>query len=175
MIYFNLFTIFFKIGLFSFGGGYAILPLIQREVVEKYSWINYSEFTEMVALSQITPGPIAINMATHVGYKIANTLGSTVATIGVVCPSIIIISIIVLFLKKFNDSVVVKRSLKSLRLTVVGLILGAAVTLVVRENFIDMKSYIIFLIIILLGFFTKVGSIALILISGVLGFLFYYL
>ena len=100
MTYLKLFFVFFKVGLFSFGGGYAILPLMQHEVVDVNKWISFHEFMEIVAVSQITPGPISINLATHVGYRIAQTMGSTIATFSVVLPSIIIMTIIVVFLKK---------------------------------------------------------------------------
>ncbi|MBQ3437012.1 MAG: chromate transporter, partial [Fusobacterium sp.] len=115
MIYLQLFYIFFKIGLFSFGGGYAILALMQREIIDTYNWVSMAEFTELVALSQVTPGPISINLATHVGFKVAGTLGSAIATVSVVIPSFIVIMTIIIFLKKFNDSLVVKRALQALK------------------------------------------------------------
>ena len=175
MIYFKLFYVFFKVGLFSFGGGYAILPLMQHEVVDVYKWISFQEFMEIVAVSQITPGPISINLASHVGYRVAQTLGSTIATASVILPSLIIITIIVIFLKKFSKLPVVQRIFKSLRMTIVGLILAAALALFVGENFIDYKSYIIFAMVLIGGLFFKISSIALIIFSGVAGFIFYYL
>lgn len=175
MIYFKLFYVFFKVGLFSFGGGYAILPLMQHEVVDVYKWISFQEFMEIVAISQITPGPISINLATHVGYRVAQALGSTIATASVILPSLIIITMIVIFLKKFSKLPVVQRIFKSLRVTIVGLILAAALALFVGENFIDYKSYIIFAMVLIGGLFFKIGSIALIIFSGVAGFIFYYL
>ena len=174
MTYFNLFLIFFKVGLFSFGGGYAILPLMQHEVVDVNKWISFQEFMDIVAVSQITPGPISINLATHVGYRIGGTIGSTIATTSVVLPSIIIISLIVIFLKKFNKLPVVQRVFKSLRITVVGLILAAGIALFVKENFIDYKSYIIFASVLIGGLFFKIGSITLIILSGVAGAILYY-
>ncbi|WP_022819327.1 chromate transporter [Fusobacterium russii] len=174
MIYIELLYIFFKIGLFSFGGGYAVLALIQKDVIETYSWLSFSEFTEIVALSQITPGPISINLATHVGYKVAGTLGSTLATVGVVLPSFFIIIIIIIFLKKFSDLVIVKRALKALKIAVVGLILGAALSLFVKENFIDFKSYIILFSVFIAGWYYNVSSLLLILLSGFAGILLYY-
>lgn len=99
MIYLKLFYVFFKVGLFSFGGGYAILPLMQHEVVDVNKWISFKDFVDIVAISQITPGPISINLATHVGYRIGGVLGSTIATSSVILPSIIIMVIIVVFLK----------------------------------------------------------------------------
>lgn len=174
MTYFNLFLIFFKVGLFSFGGGYAILPLMQHEVVGVNKWISFKEFMDIVAVSQITPGPISINLATHVGYRIGGTIGSTIATTSVILPSIIIISLIVIFLKKFNKLPVVQRVFKSLRITVVGLILAAGIALFVKENFIDYKSYIIFASVLIGGLVFKIGSITLVILSGVAGAILYY-
>ncbi|WP_315522967.1 chromate transporter [Fusobacterium massiliense] len=174
MIYLKLFYIFFKIGLFSFGGGYAILPLMQHEVVDVNNWISFHDFMEIVAVSQITPGPISINLATHVGYRIANTLGSTIATISVILPSLIIITLIVIFLEKFSDLPVVQRIFKALRVTIVGLILAAAIALFVKDNFIDYKSYIIFVATIIGGLFFNIGSISLIILSALAGILLYY-
>ena len=175
MMYLNLFFVFFKVGLFSFGGGYAILPLMQHEVVDVNKWISFKEFMDIVAVSQITPGPISINLATHVGYRIGGTLGSTIATTSVVLPSIIIISLIVIFLKRFSKLPVVQRIFKSLRVTIVGLILAAGIALFVKENFIDYKSYIIFTSVLIGGLVYKIGSITLIILSGVAGAILYYL
>ena len=174
MTYLNLFFVFFKVGLFSFGGGYAILPLMQHEVVDVNKWISFKEFMDIVAVSQITPGPISINLATHVGYRIGGTLGSTIATTSVVLPSIIIISLIVIFLKRFSKLPVVQRIFKSLRVTIVGLILAAGIVLFVKENFIDYKSYIIFTSVLIGGLVFKIGSITLIILSGVAGAILYY-
>ena len=175
MTYLNLFFVFFKVGLFSFGGGYAILPLMQHEVVDVNKWISFKEFMDIVAVSQITPGPISINLATHVGYRIGGTLGSTIATTSVVLPSIIIMIIIVVFLKKFSKLPVVQRIFKSLRVTIVGLILAAGIALFVRENFIDYKSYIIFTSVLIGGLVFKIGSITLIILSGLVGAILYYI
>ena len=174
MTYFNLFLVFFKVGLFSFGGGYAILPLMQHEVVDVNKWISFKEFMDIVAVSQITPGPISINLATHVGYRIGGTLSSTIATTSVVLPSIIIISLIVIFLKRFSKLPVVQRVFKSLRITVVGLILAARIALFVKENFINYKSYIIFASVLIGGLVFKIGSITLVILSGVVGAILYY-
>ena len=175
MTYFNLFLIFFKVGLFSFGGGYAILPLMQHEVVDVNKWISFKEFMDIVAVSQITPGPISINLATHVGYRIGGVVGSTIATTSVVLPSIIIVSLIVIFLKRFSKLPVVQRIFKSLRVTIVGLILAAGIALFVKENFIDYKSYIIFASVLIGGLVFKIGSITLIILSGIAGAILYYI
>ena len=174
MTYFNLFLVFFKVGLFSFGGGYAILPLMQHEVVDVNKWISFQEFMDIVAVSQITPGPISINLATHTGYRIGGVIGSTIATSSVILPSIIIMVIIVVFLKKFSKMLVVQRIFKALRITVVGLILAAGIALFVKENFIDYKSYIIFASVLIGGLVFKIGSITLVILSGVAGAILYY-
>lgn len=175
MIYFQLFYTFFKIGLFSFGGGYAVLSLIQNDVVEKFKWITTSEFTEIVALSQVTPGPIAINSATYIGYKVTgNIFGSMFTTLGVVLPSFFVLGLIIMFLHKFKNSLVVERAFKALRPAVLGLILAAGLSLLKPENFIDIKSYIIFIGAIILSLKWKIGVIPLIISSGILGVILYY-
>lgn len=175
MIYFQLFYTFFKIGLFSFGGGYAVLSLIQNDVVEKFKWITTSEFTEIVALSQVTPGPIAINSATYIGYKVTgNVFGSMFTTLGVVLPSFLVLGLIIMFLHKFKNSLVVERAFKALRPAVLGLILAAGLSLLKPENFIDIKSYIIFIGAIILSLKWKIGVIPLIIGSGILGVILYY-
>ena len=104
MIYLQLFLVFFKIGLFSFGGGYTVLSLIQKDVVERFQWITTGEFTEIVALSQVTPGPIAINSATYIGYKVTGTVfGSMFTTFGVVLPSFLVLALIIMFLHRFKN------------------------------------------------------------------------
>ena len=174
MIYFQLFYVFFRIGLFSFGGGYAILSLIQKDVVEKFQWITTSEFTEIVALSQITPGPIAINSATYIGYRVTGSVfGSLFTTLGVVIPSFLVLSLIVIFLNKFKKSIVVERAFKGLRPVVLGLILAAGLSLLKPENFIDFKSCIIFILSIILSLKWNIGVIPLIIGSGILGVILY--
>ncbi|KXA16566.1 chromate transport protein [Fusobacterium equinum] len=171
MIYIHLFLVFLKIGLFSFGGGYAVLSLIQQEVIEKYQWVSLSEFTEIVAVSQVTPGPIGINSATFIGYKVTgNAFGSLCSTTGVVLPSIIILVLISLFLQKFKDSLTVKRIFLSLRPVVLGLVLGAGVSLLHPENFGHPVTYVVFAMVVLAGIFTKINPILLILLSGTVGF-----
>ena len=102
MIYIKLFLSFLKIGTFSFGGGYAMLPFIQKEVVEKNQWITMTDFTDIIGISQMTPGPVAINSATFVGYRVAGVLGSIVATIGIIFTSFILVLITSKAIKKFK-------------------------------------------------------------------------
>ncbi len=119
-------AVFFKIGLFSFGGGYAMVPMIENEI-SKNGWITSREFADIIAIAEMTPGPIAVNSATFVGYKTAGILGSLCATTGVVLPSLIIVILISSIFSKFNDKPVVKGIFCGIRPAVVALIAGAAV------------------------------------------------
>lgn len=176
MIYLNLFIVFFKLGLFSFGGGYAVLSLLQHEVIDVYSWLNISEFTEIVALSQMTPGPISINAATYIGYKLTgNFIGALVPTIAVILPSTILISLILLFIQKFKESKYISRALTSLKPTVIGLILAAGLNLLLPENFINWQSYFIFTFAVCLSLFFNTSALITIASSGLLGIMFKFL
>ena len=124
MIYLELFITFFTIGLFTFGGGYAMLPLIQQKVVEK-GWMTIEEIVDFVAVSESTPGPFAVNMSTYVGAEMGGVLGSVCATLGVVLPSFIIIIIVAKCYIRFKNSKLVSGAMFSLRATVVGLMAGA--------------------------------------------------
>lgn len=122
----NLFLVFFKIGAFTFGGGYAMVPIIQSEVAEKRGWIKNEDILDILAISESTPGPIAINSATFVGYQVAGVFGSVMATLGVVLPSLIIISIVAYFFKQFLAFKVVKYAFMGIRAGVLALIVKAA-------------------------------------------------
>lgn len=172
MILFEIFITFFKIGLFSFGGGYAMLPLIQQEVVNINNWLTTGEFIDIVAISQVTPGPIAINSATYVGYKASGILGSIAATIGVSLPSIIIMLIISKFFFSFKNNGYVEKAFKGLRPSTIGLIAAAAI-LVADSAFIDYKSVIIFLGAFIASYKYKVDPILLTCVSAILGIIIY--
>lgn len=122
-----LFWIFFKVGLFSIGGGLAAIPLIQSEVVDR-GWITLAQFTDMIAVSESTPGPIGVNVATYVGFSQYGILGGIIATLGLVTPSVIIILIIARFILKYRQNKYVDGAFKGIRPAVTGLILSAAVT-----------------------------------------------
>lgn len=174
MIYINLFLTFFKIGIFSFGGGYAMLSLISQEVVIKNQWLTMGQFTDIVAISQVTPGPIAVNAATYVGYTAANSvLGAVMATLGVVMPSVIIMFILLKLVAKYKHLDCVENAFKGLRIVVIGLILGAAFLLMNSENLIDYKSY--FILAVALGVVLKfrVGPIPTVVASAIAGILLY--
>jgi chromate transporter len=172
MILLDIFITFFKIGLFSFGGGYAMLPLIQQEVTIAHTWVTTTEFIDIVAISQITPGPIAINSATYIGFKTAGILGSSVATIGVVMPSIIIMIIISKFFFKFKNNKYVEYAFLGLRPSTVGLVAAAAI-LVAYGSFIDYKSVVIFALAFVASYKYKMDPILLTAVAAVVGYVLY--
>lgn len=144
MIFLFLFITFFQIGLFGFGGGYSMLSMIQAEVVTRHEWMTMGEFTDMVAVSQMTPGPIGINSATYAGYTSvvnagypvwAGVLGSCLATVALVLPSLVLMIMISRFLLRYKSHPVVESIFSGLRPAVVGLIAGAALLLCREENF----------------------------------------
>lgn len=122
----KLFLVFFKIGAFTFGGGYAMVPIIQSEVAEKRGWIKNEDILDILAISESTPGPIAINSATFVGYQVAGVFGSVMATLGVVLPSLIVISVVSYFFRQFLAFKVVKYAFLGIRAGVLALIVKAA-------------------------------------------------
>ena len=147
MIYLQLFLTFFKIGLFGFGGGMAIFSLIQMEVVQ-HGWLTPEEVVDIMAISQVTPGPIGINCATYVGYTIGGFWGSVLTTFALVLPSLIImLSICKAYFwlsTRFKGNPYFEQTLRMLRFTVIGLIASAALMLIKPTNFIDSNSWIIF-------------------------------
>ena len=181
MLYLQLFLSFFKIGLFGFGGGYAIISLIQHEV-DSYGWMSQQEFVDIVAVSQMTPGPIGINSATYVGYQACATagysewlsvLGSVVATTSIVLPSVIIMLVLCRIYLKMKDNPWVAGSLGVLRITVPGLIAAAALLLMTGENFIDWWSVVFFTTVFAGTLLLKAHPILMIVLAGIGGYVVY--
>ena len=189
MIYLQLFLTFLKIGAVSFGGGYAMIPLVQNEVILN-GWLNNEQILNFIAVSESTPGPIAINMATFVGASQGGILGAMCATLGVVLPSFIIILIIASVIKGLLKFAGVKAFIDGIRPVVIGLILGTAITIFMQVIFafeniktstisFDYKALIIFAIIALISIWTKkktkkaISPILLIIISAILGLILY--
>ncbi len=187
---------FFLVGAFTFGGGYAMLSLIQGQVVIAHQWISESTFTDIVAISQMTPGPIGINSATYVGYSVLyeatgvhllGVLGSAVATLSLILPSFLVVLTLVKVYTKFSHSTLFEGTMGWLRPAVVGLIGAAAVILVVRvawagcvpslsvvrENFIDWKSWALLGASFAASYWGKVNPILVILCGAVLGLVLY--
>ncbi len=182
MLYLQLFYTFFKIGLFGFGGGYAMLSMIQGEVVTRYGWLTSQEFTDIVAISQMTPGPIGINSATYVGFTATGSVwGSIIATLAVVLPSFILMLAISKFFLKYQKHPVVEAVFSGLRPAVVGLLASAALVLMNTENFSspkeDMYSFIISCLIFLVAFIGtrkyKINPILMIVACGIAGLILY--
>ena len=140
----SLFMTFFKIGAFTFGGGYAMIPMIQKETVENKKWLSDDDILDIVAIAETTPGPIAINAATFVGYKTAGAAGAVAATIGVVLPSFIIISLVALLYTAFKDNQTVKNAFWGIRIGVLALI-GKALVTMFKQCRKNVVTYVIML------------------------------
>lgn len=140
MIYLEIFISFFQIGLFSIGGGYAALPLIQNQVMEAHKWLKITEFADLLTISQMTPGPIAINAATFVGTKVAGLPGAVIATMGCVTPSFIILLILSYFYYKYKNLSSIQGILKGLRPAVVSLITAAGLSILMLTVFKTEKT-----------------------------------
>ncbi|WP_291581184.1 chromate transporter [Bacteroides sp.] len=182
MIYLQLFYTFFKIGLFGFGGGYAMLSMIQGEVVTRYNWVSSQEFTDIVAISQMTPGPIGINAATYVGFTSTGSIwGSVIATFAVVLPSFILMLTISKFFLKYQKHPAVESVFSGLRPAVVGLLASAALVLMNTENFgsptKETYTFVVSTIIFLVAFIGtkkyKVNPILMIIACGIAGLILY--
>ncbi|HLR34635.1 MAG TPA: chromate transporter [Tissierellales bacterium] len=132
---FNMFKTFFKIGAFTFGGGYAMLPMIQKEVVEKNEWVETEEFMDILAIAEVTPGPVAINTSSYVGFKVAGFKGAVICTLGTVLPSFLIILFIAMFFGHYKDNAIIEKMFLGIRPAVVALILSAVYKLRVGIKF----------------------------------------
>ncbi|MBR5808903.1 MAG: chromate transporter [Clostridia bacterium] len=166
----KLFLAFAKIGAVTFGGGYAMLPILQRDIVAKHKWATEDELLDYFAIGQCTPGIIAVNTATFVGYKNKGILGGIFATLGVVFPSVLIISIITAFVKNYAEIEMVRYAFNGIRICVCVLIFNAILKLA-KSSLIDKWTYIIFASVFALSIFLDVSSALLVLLAGVAGFL----
>ncbi|MFQ8706458.1 MAG: chromate transporter [Thomasclavelia sp.] len=173
----NLFFIFFKIGLFSIGGGYAIIPLIQEQVVNNYHWISTNTFTDIITISQMTPGPLAVNTSTFVGIQLAGINGAIVATIGCILAGATISIILYLLFTKYQNLEIITNILNTLKATSVGLIMSAGATILMltfyENNIVNYAGIIIFFISLFWLQKKKPNPIVLMIITGFIGFLIY--
>ena len=179
MIYLQLLYSYLKIGFFGFGGGYAMLSLIQNEVVVQNQWMTNAEFTDIVAISQMTPGPIAINSATYIGYTVAGFWGSVVATVAVCLPALTLMILITRFFLHLRDNRYVKGAIAGMKPVVVGMIGAAALLLMFPKSadgasFIDGWSWALFAA-AMVASLKKVNPILLIVLGAVAGLAIYYL
>ena len=183
MIYLQLFLSFLQIGAFSFGGGYAAMPLIQNQVVDLHHWLSLSEFTDLVTISQMTPGPIAVNSATFVGIKIAGIPGAIVATLGCILPACIIVTIIAWLYLKYRNMKSLQVVLSTLRPAVVSLIATAGLTIIISAifgelgisiNTIKIQMVVIFAICMFLLMKWKMNPIFVMVLAGILNVIQYF-
>lgn len=169
-MYFDLFSTFARIGGLTFGGGYAMLPIMQRELVDKKKWVSNEELMDYYAIGQCTPGVIAVNVSTFVGYKTNGFLGGVAATFGVVFPSLVIITTIAAFISNFADLEVVKYAFNGVRVCVCVLILNA-LTKLVKKSVVDKYTLLIFVVVALAAMFTDLSPVVFVVLSGGLGIL----
>ena len=174
MIYFQVFWTFFKIGLFNFGGGYPMISFIQNEVVFKHAWLTNAQFTDIVAVSQMTPGPVGINMATYSGYAATQDVWGALLATGAVClPSFVIMIVLANYFLKHQQNPSVQAVFKGLRPAIIGLIAAAALVLCDKHNFIDWTSVFFFVLSFILLIRFKLHPILLILLAGAASWLVY--
>ncbi len=166
----KLFTTFFKIGAFTFGGGYAMIPLMQRETVEKNKWVSDDDILDVIAIAESTPGPIAINAATFIGFKTAGFWGAFCATLGVVLPSFIIIFLISMVLREFQSIKVVAYAFNGIRAGVVALLIKALFNMYKKMPKISLSYFIAIGSFIAAGIFS-INVLIVIILCGVSGLL----
>lgn len=188
MIFWQLFVSYLKIGFFGFGGGYAMLSLIQNEIVAQNQWLTNSEFADIIAISQMTPGPIAINSATYIGYTLGvehydsmfwGIVGAVIATFAVCLPALTVMILITKFFLKLHKNPLVEGAMRGLRPVMIGMIASAALMLIFpkeataqERNFIDLWSWLLFGLAIV-GSLKKINPILLIALSAALGIIIY--
>lgn len=167
-LYRELFKTFFRVGILTFGGGYAMLPILRREVVETHGWCTDEELADYYAVGQCTPGVIAVNTATFIGFKLAGVAGGIFATLSLTLPSFIIILIIAAVLRNFADYAVVKNAFAGIRVAVVALILNAVIKLL-KTSVVDKLTLFIFIAVFLLASFLSVSPVIFVLAAGLAG------
>ena len=166
--YLTLFTTFFKLGGFTFGGGYAMLPLIQKEIVEKHKWASEEEIMDYYAVAQCTPGVIAVNVATFVGFYRKGILGAIIATFGVIFPSLIIIMLIASLLQNFAQYPIVQHALAGIQIAVCVLVFQAIIKLA-KNGIRDQFGWCVFGAVLLLSYFTSVSTVMIVVLAGISG------
>jgi chromate transporter len=170
--YLEILVTFFKMGVLTFGGGYAMIPVVERELIKKKGWINMDEVMDYYTIAQITPGIIAVNLSTFVGYKRKGALGGFLATLGFVLPGASLITVTAVFLTSFADLPVVKHAFTGIRVAVCALIVGTVIKLV-KGIFKDKKAIAMYLVVFALSAVWSVSPMLLIIASGLLGLLIF--
>lgn len=164
----QLFVIFARVGGFTFGGGYAMLPMLQKELVENKGWTTNEELIDYYAIGQCTPGVIAVNVATFVGYKTKGIIGAVFATLGMITPSLIIVGLIAAFLSGFQDYEVVQWAFSGIRAAVVALILSA-MWKIAKKSIVDIFAFVIFLLVAVLSYCTDLSPAIFVVVAGACG------
>lgn len=166
----ELYLTFFKMGLFTFGGGYAMLPLLEREVVDKKGWASHEEILDYYAIGQSTPGIIAINTSTFCGYKVCGNIGGIVASLGFISPSIIIISIIAKFLQSFSHLAIIQHAFAGIRVAVCALVFYSVLKMIKKDANTGLKFMVFIFTFVAIGFLS-ISPIVVVITVGVFGIL----
>lgn len=164
----DLYLTWFKMGLFTFGGGYAMLPMIQKEVIDKHHWATEEEIMDYYAIGQCTPGIIAVNTATFVGYYLKGVVGAVIATLGVISPSVIIITVIAALISNFMEIEVVRHALLGINVAVCALMIKS-ISGLWKKSIKNIGSFVVFAIALVLAVFTDISTVILVILSGILG------
>lgn len=164
----QLFWSFFKIGALTFGGGLTMLPMLERELVDKRNWVTEEELLDCYAIGQCTPGIIAVNTATFVGYKREKVAGGIIATLGMVCPSILIITVVALFLRNFMDNVWFGHAVMGIRGVVCALLVNTVINLG-KKSLKSIFAWIVCAVVFVLAFFTKLPTVIIVILAAVSG------
>lgn len=167
----DLFFTFAKIGVCTFGGGLTMLPMLKYELVEKHGWTSEDKLLDYYAVGQCTPGIIAVNTATFVGYDYAGMLGGIIATLGVVFPSVVIILLVAALLTGFMDNTYVAYALAGIRVAVCALLANTCITLA-KKSLVDIYCTVVYILVVLISIFLSVPSILIVLLSAVVGALY---
>ena len=166
--YWEYYISWFKMGLFTFGGGYAMLPMIQKEVIEKHHWATEDEVMNYYAIGQCTPGVIAVNTATFIGYKLKGVAGGIVCTLGVISPSVLIITLIAALISNFSDLLIVQKALQGIRVAVCVLMTYSIIKLW-KSSVKNIAGIVLCLTVFALSFFTSISTVILVILAGISG------
>ena len=166
--YWEYYISWFKMGLFTFGGGYAMLPMIQKEVIEKHHWATEDEVMNYYAIGQCTPGVIAVNTATFIGYKLKGVAGGIVCTLGVISPSVLIITLIAALISNFSDLLIVQKALQGIRVAVCVLMTYSIIKLW-KSSVKNIAGIVLCLTVFTLSFFTSISTVILVILAGISG------
>lgn len=170
--YRDLYGAWFRIGLFTFGGGYAMLPMIQKEIIEHYHWATEEEIMDYYAVGQCTPGVIAVNTATFVGYRVKGVRGALISTLGVISPSLLIITVISSLIANFSSCPIVQHALNGIEVAVC-VLMFTSIEKLVKQGVKGVSGWLLFLGAFVLSYFTDISTVILVIIAGAIGYVLY--